>query len=581
MDQNLLIWLHEVDPTDPNNLSENILQLAKLARAGLPVVPGFIITSNVFEHFLDGSNLRSRWQAHLDEINYSDPISIQQGSQQLQNLLASAPWPGDLQLHILNHYSQLVSPAKKKGWLGFRSSAPIQIRLGSRDPFTGESNLFSHIKSFWSDFFTPELLMSKTNIPKNVLVRVHLPLANLAPHHDGLASLQKAVNDELYFTHELEVALHNNQLAVMTVRPTTHTVAPRLPKETVVTPVVFQGIPASPGLRSGSVKKITIHTDPQTIDKGDVVVAQKLEKHQLSLIKKAAALILAEESNHSAAVLEAKKQGVPTVAGALAAISTLENRDNVIVDGTKGEITFGSLMTAREEIKPYSQPSWDTEETSKVTTATKLWQHLFTGEEPHSDSDGYVIRSNSLLSTDFGQMLYPKKVLVQVSTEKKVEETVLALRNKLKMKHVSLLLSAVGSSYELEQLKTHWASKGLNRTNSLHYWLLVQTPAQLLELNALLEVGVDGVYIDASQLASLTSGKEGAEIDQATLKLITMGLEQLKNHKVPVMVELNDLAAIDELVQLGVHNLVVRGKILPGARIDIAEAERQLILRRS
>ncbi len=87
-------------------------------RLGLAVPRGFVITASAYQAFIEQSGLAAEIEARLQEANLADLDSLQAVSREIQQLVESAPLPGDLE-QIL----RLAAEALPTDRLAVRSSA--------------------------------------------------------------------------------------------------------------------------------------------------------------------------------------------------------------------------------------------------------------------------------------------------------------------------------------------------------------------------------------------------------------------------------------------------------------------------
>lgn len=67
--------------------------LGELIAAGVPVPPGFVITPEAFEHFLDAAGLREEILACLRDLDVNDTAALQKASEALRERVLAAEIP--------------------------------------------------------------------------------------------------------------------------------------------------------------------------------------------------------------------------------------------------------------------------------------------------------------------------------------------------------------------------------------------------------------------------------------------------------------------------------------------------------
>ncbi len=86
--------------------------LCRMARFGMPVPEGFIVTAQTFSDFMERSGLWDRVYEILDKgIDCSDNKSLDKISKDIQQLIEEQAMPEDIEAAILEYYNQLGSDA--------------------------------------------------------------------------------------------------------------------------------------------------------------------------------------------------------------------------------------------------------------------------------------------------------------------------------------------------------------------------------------------------------------------------------------------------------------------------------------
>ena len=70
--------------------------LARMAAAGLPVPPGFHVTTEAYRRFVEENHLRDGILAAVAQAQASDPATLERASEQIQSLIARGTMPGEM-----------------------------------------------------------------------------------------------------------------------------------------------------------------------------------------------------------------------------------------------------------------------------------------------------------------------------------------------------------------------------------------------------------------------------------------------------------------------------------------------------
>jgi pyruvate,water dikinase len=95
-------------------------------RVGLPIPPGFAITTKAFHAFLKHNDLVDDINKRKMEIDPQDPESIEQASRDIQRLILAAPLPPELEAALFRAYDALVAEGRGSGAQG-----PMRVSLRS------------------------------------------------------------------------------------------------------------------------------------------------------------------------------------------------------------------------------------------------------------------------------------------------------------------------------------------------------------------------------------------------------------------------------------------------------------------
>ncbi len=137
--------------------------LGELARAGLPVPPGFCVTTAAYRRFLEASGQTNRLYALLDDIRPDDIEHARQLAQQVRESLLRTPLPDDVAQAILSAWRALGSEHP----YAVRSSAtaedlPDASFAGQQETYLnvqGEEALLETVHRAWVSLFTDRAIL--------------------------------------------------------------------------------------------------------------------------------------------------------------------------------------------------------------------------------------------------------------------------------------------------------------------------------------------------------------------------------------------------------------------------------------
>jgi pyruvate,water dikinase len=137
--------------------------LGEMLKAGIPVPPGFAVTTVAYEEFLKENQLNKKIQKILSEVDQEDPSLLENISKDIRDLLESAPIPNRIEDGIKSSYERLSGEFDVEELpVAVRSSATAEDLPGAS--FAGQQDTFLWVKDSrevlrkvrqcWSSIFT-------------------------------------------------------------------------------------------------------------------------------------------------------------------------------------------------------------------------------------------------------------------------------------------------------------------------------------------------------------------------------------------------------------------------------------------
>jgi pyruvate,water dikinase len=114
--------------------------LARMAAAGLPVPPGFHITTEAYNRYVDENHLGSEILSAVAQAQADDPATLERASRQIQALIAQGTMPGDIVEMIRQRYGELGTDVP----VAVRSSATAEDLPGMS--FAGQLETYLNVR---------------------------------------------------------------------------------------------------------------------------------------------------------------------------------------------------------------------------------------------------------------------------------------------------------------------------------------------------------------------------------------------------------------------------------------------------
>ena len=136
--------------------------LSRMAAAGLPVPPGFIVSAAAFQNFLESSGGAALIASLTQDLDVDDGRAVENAAGQIRRLIVSTPLPAPLARAILDAHEGLMHG----GLVAVRSSAVCEDGLtasfaGQQESYLnvdGGDAVLNCVRECWASFFSPRAL---------------------------------------------------------------------------------------------------------------------------------------------------------------------------------------------------------------------------------------------------------------------------------------------------------------------------------------------------------------------------------------------------------------------------------------
>ncbi len=170
-------WFSELNKNSVNIAGGKGANLAEIYNMKIPVPPGFVVTAQAYNYFIENSGLKEKIQKLLSEIDYENTKQLDEITKQIRALILNSKLPKEMQDEIIESYeilnarnteSEQNSPldilknSPESIFVAVRSSATAEDLAdasfaGQQDSFInvkGKLELIEHIKKCFASLFT-------------------------------------------------------------------------------------------------------------------------------------------------------------------------------------------------------------------------------------------------------------------------------------------------------------------------------------------------------------------------------------------------------------------------------------------
>jgi pyruvate,water dikinase len=157
----LIAWFEDLSRADVPRVGGKGANLGELARAGLPVPAGFVITAQAYLQAMEEAGVREAMQAAASAVDVDSPEALSSAAARLQQMVHSAGLPSHLERAVLDAYGRL-----DEGRVAVRSSATAEDAAstsfaGMNETFTnvsGGQELLARVVDCWASLFGPRVV---------------------------------------------------------------------------------------------------------------------------------------------------------------------------------------------------------------------------------------------------------------------------------------------------------------------------------------------------------------------------------------------------------------------------------------
>lgn len=169
-------WFGQLSRADVPIAGGKGANLGELTRAGVPVPPGFVITSRAFDHFIEVTGLRDRIRDLVEQLDVNDTEALRAASDDMGAMIMEAEMPRETRDSIVAAYQRLsVETGQSEPFVAVRSSATAEDTAetsfaGMNETFLnvrGADSLVESVKKCWASLYGARVLFYRKtqNVP--------------------------------------------------------------------------------------------------------------------------------------------------------------------------------------------------------------------------------------------------------------------------------------------------------------------------------------------------------------------------------------------------------------------------------
>ncbi|MCL2115451.1 MAG: phosphoenolpyruvate synthase [Methanobrevibacter sp.] len=136
--------------------------LGELTQTEIPVPPGFVVTAETYDKFMNETGIFSNIMNMLDKLDVNDTKNLQKTAEKIKKIIINTPIPKDISALIIEAYNELCQRIGEEDvYVAIRSSAtaedlPEASFAGQQDTFLnikGVNKVIEHVRKCWASLF--------------------------------------------------------------------------------------------------------------------------------------------------------------------------------------------------------------------------------------------------------------------------------------------------------------------------------------------------------------------------------------------------------------------------------------------
>ncbi len=155
-------WFEELDENDLAVAGGKGANLGKLTQLGINVPPGFAVTVEAYNYFIEQNDLTDKIRDKLKDIDIEDSSQLQEAAREIREIINNNQFPEEIYQEIEEAYTELNDRVGTETYVAVRSSAtaedlPDASFAGQQDTYLyikGIDELLNYVMKCWGSLWT-------------------------------------------------------------------------------------------------------------------------------------------------------------------------------------------------------------------------------------------------------------------------------------------------------------------------------------------------------------------------------------------------------------------------------------------
>src|SRR3989344_5813451 len=147
-------WFSDIDKDSVSVAGGKGANLGEMYNLKIPVPPGFVITAQAYDYFIEKAGLKNEMKKLLDEINYNNTKQLDDVTRKVRELIVNSNFPDEMRREVVHAYEKLgtddmrIDEIRKRipesVFVAVRSSATAEDLADAS--FAGQQESFLNVK---------------------------------------------------------------------------------------------------------------------------------------------------------------------------------------------------------------------------------------------------------------------------------------------------------------------------------------------------------------------------------------------------------------------------------------------------
>jgi pyruvate,water dikinase len=154
-------WFKELSKGDVGIAGGKGANLGEMTQAGLPVPPGFTVTTPAYRRFTEASGVLGQIKELIQDLDVDDNAALLQAAEDAKRIVVAAEMPKDVAKLIADAYKELCKQEGEELYVAVRSSATAEDTAeasfaGMNETFLnvyGEKDVLEAVKKCWASLY--------------------------------------------------------------------------------------------------------------------------------------------------------------------------------------------------------------------------------------------------------------------------------------------------------------------------------------------------------------------------------------------------------------------------------------------